>query len=243
MLRLEDRPCCPVPLHPPLPRIRAGLTVLPRQQIGFPEYRRALLAAVANPAPLMDYAVEPPILSEQKPLYGWKADGAHDLGVMLLEAWAYVLDITAFYDAIVAGRAYVGTAADDQVMREIVAMLGYVPRPAMVSRVQLAIEAQGEDKVVAPAATGFRSKAFDGEPPQLFELPAAADIWPQRNHWTLAPVRLDTFDGTLRFAPGSAPSAGTLLACPRRRPARCWASAGSARSTPSPRPTGSSTRS
>ena len=204
MLRLENRPCCPVPRHPPLPDIRAGLTALPRQLVGFPEYRRAMLAAVSTPEPLMD--------SGLTPLAGWKADGAHDLGVMLIEAWAYVLDITAFYDAIVAERAYVGTALDDNVMREIVALLGYVPRPAMVSRVQLAIEASGEDRVTAPTATGFRSEAFDSEPPQVFETGAPADIWPQRNRWTLAPVRLDAFDGTLRFPPATAPSVGAILA-------------------------------
>ena len=204
MLRLENRPCCPVPRHPPLPEIRAGLTALPRQLVGFPEYRRAMLAAVSNPAPLMDSALTP--------LLGWKADGAHDLGVMLIEAWAYVLDITGFYDGIVAARAYLGTAADDEVVREIVALLGYVPRPAMVSRVQIAIEAKGEDMVVAPAATGFRSEAFGDEPPQVFELATSAEIWPQRNRWTVAPIRLDAYDGTLRFRPGVAPSVGAIVA-------------------------------
>ncbi|WP_114952492.1 hypothetical protein [Sphingosinicella terrae] len=196
MLRPETRPCCPVPAHPPLPYIRAGLERLPRQLVGFPEYRRAMLADIAD----------------RPALAGWKADGAHDLGVMLIEAWAYVLDITGFYDAIVADRAYVGTLDDDRAMRELVSLLGYVPRPAMVSRVQLALEAKGEDLVVAAAGTGFRSQGFDGESPQVFELLAAAGVWPQRNHWTLAPVRLDAYDGNVRFASGTAPNVGALLA-------------------------------
>ena len=196
MLRLEDRPCCPVPLHPRLPDIRAGLSVLPRQLTGFPDYRRAMLAAVPT----------------KQALEGWTADGAEDLGVMLIEAFAYVLDITGFYDMLIAGRSYVGTALDDQVMREIVALLGYVPRPAMVSRVQLALEAQGEDKVTADTATGFRSEGFGAEPPQVFELLAPADIWPQRNKWTLAPWRQPIFDGILRFLPGEGPSVGAVIA-------------------------------
>ena len=196
MLRLENRPCCPVPPHPRLPDIRAGLSVLPRQLTGFPDYRRAMLAAVPT----------------KQALDGWTADGVEDLGVMLIEAFAYVLDITGFYDMLIAGRAYVGTALDDQVMREIVALLGYVPRPAMVSRVQLALEAQGEDKVTADTATGFRSEGFGTEPPQVFELLAPADIWPQRNKWTLAPWRQPTFDGILRFLPGEGPSVGAVVA-------------------------------
>lgn len=196
MLRSEAPGCCPVPSHPPLPDIRSGLSVVPRQLEGFPEYRRALLAAIrAYPA-----------------LAGWRADSEHDLGVMLLEAWAYVLDITAFYDQIIANRAYLGTSGDGTVMREILSLIGYVPRPALVARVLLALEASGEDKVVAPAGTGFRSEAFGDQPPQIFELAAAAEIWPQRNRWTLAPCREDVFDGILRFAPGGGPSAGSVVA-------------------------------
>lgn len=196
MLRRDTSACCPVPPHPRLPEIRAGLSSLPRQLTGFPDYRRTMLAAIPG----------------QAALEGWRADGAHDLGVMLIEAWAYVLDIAGFYDKIVAERAYIGTAQDDVVMREIVALLGYVPRPAMAARVKLAIEADGYDKVVAPLATGFRSQGFDAEAPQVFELPAAADIWPQRNKWTLAPYRLGLFDGNLRFLPGEGPSPGTVVA-------------------------------
>jgi hypothetical protein len=196
MLRPDAPGCCPVPPHPPLPDIRSGLSVVPRQLEGFPEYRRALLAAIRSyPA-----------------LAGWRADSEHDLGVMLLEAWAYVLDITAFYDQIIANRAYLGTAADGAQMREILSLIGYVPRPALVARVLLAIEASGEDKVVAPAGTGFRSEAFDDQPPQIFELDVPAEIWPQRNRWTLAPCREDVFDGVLRFAPGSGPGTGSVVA-------------------------------
>ncbi|HEX8511873.1 MAG TPA: hypothetical protein VF688_02060, partial [Allosphingosinicella sp.] len=196
MLRPDAPGCCPVPAHPLLPDIRSGLSVVPRQLEGFPEYRRALLAAIRSyPA-----------------LAGWRADSEHDLGVMLLEAWAYVLDITAFYDQIIANRAYLGTAGEGAQMREILSLIGYVPRPALVARVLLALEATGEDKAVAPAGTGFRSEAFDDQPPQIFELAAPADVWPQRNRWTLAPCREDAFDGVLRFAPGSGPGTGSIVA-------------------------------
>jgi predicted phage baseplate assembly protein len=196
MLRPESPACCPLPTHPPLPLISPGLSVLPRQLEGFPEYRRAMLAAIRDcPA-----------------LAGWRADGTHDLGVMLIEAWAYVLDITAFYDSMVANRGYVATATDEKVMRDLMALIGYVPRPALVARVKLALEAAGEDKVVAPAGTGFRSEASDEEPPQVFELLVPADVWPQRNSWTLAPYRRDEFDGILRFLPGAGPGPGAVVA-------------------------------
>jgi predicted phage baseplate assembly protein len=144
-------------------------------------------------------------------LDGWRADAAHDLGVMLIEAWAYVLDTLGFYDALIANRSYLGTAADDAIAAEIVALTGYRPRPAMVARVRLALEARGRDPVAVPAATGFRSQPFGAEKAQVFELAEPVTVWPQRNRWPLGPHRLSTFDGTLRFAPAEGPTAGAVV--------------------------------
>lgn len=195
MLRHGPPPCCPPPAHPQPPHIAAGLASLPRQATAFPHYRRAMLQAVGR-APA---------------LAGWTADSAHDLGVMLVEAWAYVLDITGFYDRIVAERSYLGTATDDAIAAEIVALTGYRPRPAMVARVRLALEARGREPVTVPAATGFRSQPFGAEKAQVFELAEPAIAWPQRNRWPLAPHRQASFDGVLRFAAGQGPTAGAVV--------------------------------
>lgn len=195
MLRPQPSDCCPPPAHPEPPRIRAGLAALPRHITGFPQYRRAMLGAIgAHPA-----------------LDGWRADAAHDPGVMLIEAWAYVLDTLGFYDALIANRSYLGTATEDAIAAEIVALTGYRPRPAMVARVRLALEAHGRDPVAVPAATGFRSQPFGTEKAQVFELAEPATVWPQRNRWPLGPHRLDSFDGTLRFAPAEGPNAGAVV--------------------------------
>jgi hypothetical protein len=169
--------------------------VLPRHVTGFPQYRRAMLGAIGGvPA-----------------LAGWRADAAHDLGVMLIEAWAYVLDTLGFYDAMIANRSYLGTATDDAIAAEIVALTGYRPRPAMVAQVRLALEARGRDPVAVPVATGFRSQPWGTEKAQVFELAAPATVWPQRNRWTLGPHRLAAFDGALRFAPAEGPNAGAVV--------------------------------
>lgn len=195
MLRPGPAACCPPPPHPAPPVIPAGLSRLPRQTAGFPEYRRALLAAI-----------------DQHPaLAGWTADSAHDLGVMLLEAWAYVLDVTGFYDASIADRSYLATVDDDVLAREIVALTGYRPRPALVASVRLALEARGRDPVVVPAATGFRSQPFEGGPAQIFELPAEALVWPQRNRWSLQAMRRPDLDGRLRFPGAVGPTAGSIV--------------------------------
>lgn len=187
--------CGPLP-HPAPPDIPAGLPDLAaRQAAGFPEYRHAMLAAIPR----------------QPALAGWRARGHGDLGVMLLESWAYVLDVTGFYDARVAEQTYLGTARGEAAARRITALLGHRARGAVAARVTLAFEAEGAEAVTLPKGTAFRSDAFDGEAPQVFELDAATVIWPQRNRWRLAPVRLPEFDGTLRFAARGAPPAGSVI--------------------------------
>jgi hypothetical protein len=130
---------------------------------------------------------------------------------MLLEAWAYVLDVAGFYDALIANRSYLPTADDDMLAREIVALTGYRPRPALVASVRLAIEARGRDAVTIPAATGFRSQPFGEEAAQVFELAEEATVWPQRNRWALLPLRQTAFDGTLRFLPSEGPTANSII--------------------------------
>lgn len=187
--------CGPLP-HPAPPDIPAGLPDLAQRQLaGFPEYRAAMLTAIPF-YPALD---------------GWRARSEGDLGVMLLEAWAVVLDTTGFYDARIAERAYLQTAPDAATALRLTALIGHRPRPAMAARVDLAVEADGADPVTLPTGTGFRSGPFDDEAPQVFELAAEHVIWPERNRWQLAPVREPGFDGTLRFMPRRAPSAGAVL--------------------------------
>jgi hypothetical protein len=199
MNRLLDRSCgCPPLGHPRPPDVPAGLSRLAqRQWAGFPEYRAALLASIADhPA-----------------LAGWRARGKGDLGVMLLEAWATVLDVVGFYDAHIAERSYLPTAPDAEAAARLTALLGHRRRPAMAARVQLAVSVDGADPLHLPPATAFRSEPFDDEPPQVFELAGPRTVWPERNRFELAPVREATFDGTLRFAArGAAGSDAVVVA-------------------------------
>lgn len=197
MTRFRDLSCgCGTLPHPLAPDIPAGLwTLVERQTAGFPEYREAMLRAIRNHAALAD----------------WRARGESDLGVMLLEAWAYVLDVTGFYDARIAERGYLGTAPDEVSAQRLTMLIGHRPRPAIAARVTLAAEADGSDPVLLPKGTAFRSEPFDGEPPQIFELAGETLIWPQRNLWRLAPVREDAFGETLRFAPRRGPHPGAIV--------------------------------
>jgi hypothetical protein len=182
--------CCPCDVieHPGKPEIAAGLLALPRQLAGFPEYRQAMLGDV----PL------------HLALARWRAREGDDLGVMLLEMWAYVLDILGFYDERIANESYLRTAILPPSLHRLVELIGYQPRPALAASVVLAAIADGKRLVNLPPRTGFRSDAFDGEPPQVFETEIEHTIHPLKNEWTLAPVRENVSGGELLLEPATA---------------------------------------
>lgn len=181
----DDKPGCPcdwVPF-PPKPHIPAGLSTLPRQLAGFPEYRLEMLGRIRGHRLLDDPGAGPPLAD-------WRAREGDDPGIMLLEMWAYVLDVLGFYDERIANETYLRTAVRPASLRRLVELIGYHPRPALAARVTLALLAEeGNGPVAVPAGTAFRSAAFGDEPPHVFETTVPARIDPRRNEWTLAPIR------------------------------------------------------
>jgi hypothetical protein len=166
---------------PPRLEIAAGLSDLPRQIAGFPEFREAMLALIPSKAPLA----------------GWRARGDDDFGVMLIEMWAYVCDVISFYDKVTADESYVRTAKLRPSVRRLVSLLGYVPTPAVAATAELGLLADAKHPVTVPAGTAFRSGAFPGSPPQIFELDTDTTIYPNANQFDVAPPRAAGLSGTL----------------------------------------------
>ncbi|MEI6682126.1 MAG: hypothetical protein WCO44_05840 [Bacteroidota bacterium] len=169
-----DRFIFPLPLN-----IGAGLDKLPRQTATFPEFRRAMLRDIMGET--VEVIDNTNTLVAVKPLTSWRARKKDDPGIMLLEMWAYVCDCLSFYDEVLANEAYIRTCALKPDLRRLVALLGYLPRPAVGSVVDLAAIAEGRIRVNLPLGTAFRSGAFDGNPPQVFELDQDLFIHPFTN--------------------------------------------------------------
>lgn len=156
-------------IFPPPLLIPAGLPALPRQIATFPEFREAMLARI----------------NSESALSAWRARSSDDFGIMLLEMWAYVCDSISFYGEAIADESYLRTASLRPSVRKLVGLLGYIPRPAVSARVDLAILAEGRLPITLPAGIQFRSGAFPGGPPQIFELAADSRVHPFLNKWTL----------------------------------------------------------
>lgn len=174
-------PCCPCDegRFPPVPSIPPGLSALPPQVVGFPEYRQSMLAAVRSKFALGD----------------WRAREGDDLGLMVFEWWAYVFDIVEFYGQQITQNFYLRTATHSEVVRGLTGLIGYRPRPAVAAEALLAAIVEAGPDVVLPASSAFRSEAFGDEPPQVFESEAEGAFTFRNNRWRLAPVP-ETESGT-----------------------------------------------
>jgi len=170
-------PCDTIVFPPPL-TIPAGLSTLRLQFATFPQFRTAMLDAITR----------------EPALSNWRARSSEDFGIMLLEMWAYVCDSIAFYREVIGNEQYVRTAQLRPSLRKIIDLLGYVPRPASSATADLAVLADGRQPIVLPAGTAFRSGAFPGGTPQVFELNADTTVHPLLNHWTLARTKPGSID-------------------------------------------------
>src|SRR5579859_6796355 len=169
---------CDQLIFPPPQTIPAGLKWLPLQIASFPDFRQAMLHAI----------------STKPALINWRARSSDDFGIMLLEMWAYVCDSTAFYREVIGNEEYLPTAQLLPSLRKLIGLLGYIPRPASGAVVDLSAFADGRQPVLLPKGTAFRSGAFPGSAPQVFELNADTKIHPLLNQWTLAKDRPTTVD-------------------------------------------------
>lgn len=170
---MSENACfCDTFVHPADIFIPAGLSVLPRQIATFPEFRTAMLACI----------------STHYPLSKWNARKEDDLGVMLLEMWAYICDSLTFYDKVFAQELFLRTAQEKNSVTGLINLLGYIPRPAISSTASLYSIAEGTQTITLPEGTAFRSGAFDDESPQIFELDSESSVLSFSNKWSIKPV-------------------------------------------------------
>ena len=139
----------------------------------YADFRRALLTPVFTPA------LPEPLPAEQTLSVGgvpvWRTDGQGDLAVMIAEWFAYVADILCFYNEQIANQDYLRTAGQPDSVANLIALLGYRPRPAIGATGTLAAilspgSSFGGRSVMLPKGLQFQSKPTSGEAPQLFEL-------------------------------------------------------------------------
>ena len=155
----------PTPVTPP-----AGLPALPYSPGDRQQFLAQMLAALAR----TDATGGQP--------FGLRTRALDDPTVALLDAWATVADVIAFYQERIANEGYLRTATQPGSLLAIAQLVGYRPRPGLAASVWLAYSLQpdpADTAVVLPAGLLAQSVPGTGELPQTFET-TGADSWPGR---------------------------------------------------------------
>jgi hypothetical protein len=160
-----------------------GLSTISDRVGDFSDFRAALLR---------------PLPGEQA--LGVWAPAAGDLGLQVLEWWAYLADVLTFYNEQTANESYLRTAKSAERLADLVALIGYVPTPGVAAVGQLAaLRGAGHpnEPLTLPDSMPVSSTATPGAPSQVFEVQGEASFeGPSELPVTLEPTNTLTLDGS-----------------------------------------------
>jgi hypothetical protein len=173
---------CDVVVHPRSISNPAGLTSI-RYRVGdYPAFRHALLLARSGETALAEWH---------------PADG--DLGLQMLEWWAYLADVLTFYNERIIQEGFLRTAVFPEDVRRIIRLLGYRPRPGIGATGVVAALTDSTQPFVLPRGFAIEGASAPGQPSQIFELDDDVPIGtlgrrlPSSAGFTRVPDRIGTF--------------------------------------------------
>lgn len=126
-----------------------------------------------------------------------------DLSIALLDGWAIVADVLAFYQERIANEGFLRTALEKRSLVELANLVGYAPRPGVAAGAFLAYTLEKGGDVTLAAGNKAQSIPGPGETAQTFETSdalAARDVW---NTIGLRKTRPQEPSGTEPFYLGS----------------------------------------
>lgn len=147
---------CDSPQDPQVVTNPPGLSTIADRVDDFSGFRQALLTPQAG----------------EQVLAGWRPT-AGDLGLQVLEWWAYLGDVLTFYNERIANESYLRTAKSARRLSDLVALIGYTPRPGIGATGQVALlrtAAHPNEPLWVPDGMALSSTATPGVPAQTFEV-------------------------------------------------------------------------
>lgn len=98
----------------------------------------------------------------------WAVSDPADIGVAILETFAYLGDILSFYTDRMASEGFIGTASQRASVLQIASMLGYAPTPSSSATVALSVTNSTASSITIPAGTQIASTSIvDGQKTQV----------------------------------------------------------------------------
>lgn len=117
-------------------------------------------------------------------LPGWRDRTEADLGMAILELFAYLGDHLSYYQDRVAAEAFLPTASQHESVRKLLRLIDYRMDPGRAARALLVFEVSG-DKIL-PADFPVRTEAFEDREPVIFLPDEGRILFVALNHLLLA---------------------------------------------------------
>jgi hypothetical protein len=109
-------------------------------------------------------------------LADWHPGVEGDLASQLLEWWAYLADILAFYNERALSEALLRTAGGDVDIQRIIRLIGYRPRPGIGATGVVAALTDSARPFTLARGLPIQGPGGPGQPPQVFELDEDVEI-------------------------------------------------------------------
>jgi hypothetical protein len=161
--------CCEMGLEEPTVSNRPGLTAVAYRIGTHPDFLRRMLAAL----PAAPYPHDPSDPNRPRPLESLTTRSPDDPSIALLDAWATVADVLAFYQERIACEGYLRTVTERRSVLELARSIGYELRPGVAAGTYLAFTVEtatgAPESAVVSEGTKVRSIPGQGQVPQTFE--------------------------------------------------------------------------
>jgi hypothetical protein len=114
-------------------------------------------------------------------LPGWReAPGGRDYATAIVELWAYVADILAFYQERIANEAFLRTATMGDSLQRLAELVGYRRSPGSGARALIAFELARDRAANLPAGLRVSSQP-QGRQPAIFETESSIEARAEHN--------------------------------------------------------------
>src|SRR5438067_2452057 len=139
---------------------------------------------------------------KKRPLVNWTARTSADYGIVLLELWAYVGDVLAFYQERTINEALLRTALFRESVLGLCRLLDYKPAPGAAAAALLAFTLERGKQLTIPIGLRVQSVPGPNEKPQKFETVETQKTDAARNTLRIVsqPTTYVPLDATTRHA-------------------------------------------
>jgi hypothetical protein len=157
---VDCRPPAPAPAKNTIPRLAQSIEYMAKD---YDSFLRGMLDLIPSRLP------------------GWKTRTEADLGMALLELFAYVGDALSYYQDRVANEGFLRSALEYESVRRLLSLIDYQIQPGMAAKAILKVEVKPLRSKAILKGFSVTTKSTDKQTPVAFEAVAERVVYEQLN--------------------------------------------------------------